>query len=215
MISFLGVGHGLCFIDSKNKFIYDCGGSINIAEFERIFPKCFKNDDHINIVISHHHTDHIKYLRYFLEHFKNAKVHVNKRFTKEWKVLPIYIEFQSKFNFINNAYIGGYFIYGQRHSRTMDMNKNSLLAENLVSNIFLTGDMPYSFINQSWVYKRKLAIFQIPHHGSASAETGNPTILNPHAKRAYVSYGVNRSFKHAHVTSKDFPDIDNYIEVHE
>lgn len=214
MIKFLKVGQGLCCIDVWNNLIYDCGGSIDKEKFYTMFSSIFKKEEKLKIVISHHHLDHIKYLDVILKNYNNSKVYVNNRYKAEWKLLPIYANYPCSFSFIDNAIVNGYHVYGQTHSKTMDLNKNSLLAEHKKLNILLTGDMPYPFIKKTWKNYREISIFQIPHHGSSSKATGKPSTLDPHAIFGVVSYGVGNSFKHPHVKKSYFSNIKEYIEVH-
>lgn len=172
MKKLFNVGHGLSFIDNDNNIIYDAGGSIHKSKYLSLFPEDNKKYD---LIISHWHLDHYKYVESLVKMRRINKIYANKyayRGKRSEKLIS-FLKSKSEFIWVTSEAIcivkKRYCLYFNNDTIGLkDLNKSSIIAIESNNEWVLTGDQ-YSGILGDTLLKsnsNEFENFLIPHHGS-------------------------------------------------
>ena len=208
---FMGVDHGLSYIDFPNKFIYDAGGSISEDEYIEKINRIFPGMIGFNLYISHVHYDHYKYALKLLKDGKVNKVYFGEKVNKSWNTKKVLKSINSQVEYIKDwerDKSGNYtFRLPQKvMKKSLSTNERSVICYS--NEVLLTGDSTYKIIGEtikdSGIQGIYWEVFQIPHHGAKNDLKNLWATLNlMHSDNLFISSkGIGAKHPHPELISE-------------
>ena len=178
----INVGQGLCFVDNENFMIYDAGGTKLASNVSFGLLRNMK----YNVVISHYHHDHYKYLMFLLQKniVKNIFIHEGWPETMSWKNIRDLCS-RKNISILFHNKIERFMPYDAfLPVAPKTVNEQSVVLRS--KNWILTGDQTTKNITDL-IGVINIENFQIPHHLSGSSEQNPSKLMIRKIEKAHFS----------------------------